>query len=341
VKVLSVSARSIMIMHSGGMTSIRLRDLPPDLQSRFCYDPVADAAADAALQQANELAAKHRMEEPGRRERSTEPDSRIEDLLLRFGQKPEIRSEVDLRPRFLQLDFSVKDQGRRPSCAVFAVVSALEFQNAELTGHAEQFSEEYLVWATRMTLHRSSRSESGPAPGPEDSSDEADEGFSLSDVLVALRAYGVPPISAMPNAGYGKMADIQAPSPELINQARTHRRVFVHRIPGHDTATQINNIILTLDSGMPVAISLRWPNYRSIRAGFLSEQTPLTRGAHAVALIGYQSAGGQINDTVFLFRNSYGPTWGEAGYGRVTSRYLQNYLLDAELIEVQRPEAAQ
>jgi C1A family cysteine protease len=41
-----------------------------------------------------------------------------------------------------------------------------------------------------------------------------------------------------------------------------------------------------------------------------------------------------------VFKNSYGPTWGEGGYGWVTCRYLQNYLLSAALLEVQRPDAA-
>jgi C1A family cysteine protease len=337
VTLLSVNARTIMIMHSGGMASIRLRDLPPELQSRFGYSPAAESAADKTLQRANEVTARPRQQEPSAPERSADSGSKFEDLLLRFGQNPELRNETDLRPRFRQLDLGVKDQGRRPSCAVFAVVSALEYQNAELTGQAEQFSEEYLLWAARRILHRGIPSEADSASGKPDSLDDADEGFSLADVLLALRTYGIPPQSAMPNAGYSKMTDIPEPSPELVNQARTHRRVFVHQMPGHDTAAQIANVILALNSGMPVVIGLRWPNYRTIRAGFLGEQTPLSSSAHAVTLVGYQDSDEQIESTTFVFKNSYGPAWGEAGYGHVTYRYLQNNLLDAALIEVLPP----
>ena len=49
VTLLSVNARTIVIAHSGGMASIRLRDLSPELQSRFGYNPAAEAAADEAL----------------------------------------------------------------------------------------------------------------------------------------------------------------------------------------------------------------------------------------------------------------------------------------------------
>ena len=331
VTLLSVNARTIVIRHSGGMASIRLRDLPGELQSRFGYSPAAESAADEALQRANTENAKPRKQDSSAAVQRAKPNSKIDDLLLHIGQKPELRSEIDLRPRFRQLDLGVKDQGRRPSCAVFAVVSALEFENAELVGQAERFSEEYLLWATRKTLNREARPEMEPSP------DDADEGFSLEEVLFALRAYGIPPLAAMPNAGYRKMTAIPEPSPELIGRARTHRRVSVHQLSGHDAVTRIDKIILALNSGVPVVIGLRWPNYHTIRAGILSEQTPLTSGAHAVTLVGYASSAGQIEDATFVFKNSYGPSWGEAGYGRVTYRYLQKHLLDAALIEVQQP----
>src|SRR4051794_37494928 len=46
VLVRSVSARSAMITHSSGMTSILLRDLSPELQQRFGYNPAAEHAQD-------------------------------------------------------------------------------------------------------------------------------------------------------------------------------------------------------------------------------------------------------------------------------------------------------
>jgi hypothetical protein len=338
VTLLSVNARTIVIAHSGGMASIRLRDLPPELQSRFGYSAAAESAADEALQRPGEMASEQHSQESHAPAPPTESDSRFEDLLHHFGQKPEIKNEIDLRPRFFQLELGVKEQGHRPSCAVFAVISALEYQNAEVTGQAEKFSEEYLIWATRKTLNRGSQLKERAAAGEPDSPDAADEGFSISNVVRALRAYGIPPQSAMSNTIRGKMADIPEPSPALIEQARTHRRVFVHLVPGHDPVAQIANLIQALNASVPVAVGLRWPNFRTVRAGFLSEQIPVAGSAHAVTLVGYQNSSGQIEDTTFVFKNSFGPTWGEGGYGRVTYRYLRNHLLAAALLEVQRPE---
>ena len=337
VKLLSTNARTIVIAHSGGMASIRLRDLSPDLQARFGYNPAAESAANSALQHANEQAARQRQQAASTRARPANSDSKFENLLLHFGQKPEIQNEIDLRPQFRELGLGIKDQGRRPSCAVFAVVSALEYQNAELTGQAEKFSEEYLIWATRRALHRGVQTEGDSNPGQTESSDDADEGFSLDDVVLALRTYGILPQSAMPNAGYSKMTAIPEPSPELIDQARTHRRVYVHMVPGHDTAMRIDNLILALNAGTPLAVGMRWPYYHTIRGGYLSEQKPYPGAAHAVTLVGYQNSSGQVEDTVFIFKNSWGPTWGEGGYGRVTYRFLRNNLLDAALLEIQQP----
>jgi Papain family cysteine protease len=339
VKVLSVNARTIMIAHSGGMASIRLRDLPLELQSRFGYNPAAAAKADAALQHANDLADKQRREEAQQGARLVAPESRIDDLLLQFGRRPDIRNQIDLRPRFIELGLGVKNQGRRPSCAVFAIVSALEYQYAELTGRAEKFSEEYLLWATRKALNRGGHLPEDSSPGQADLSDDADEGFSLDDVVLALRAYGILPLAAMPDVGYRKMTDIPEPSAELVDQARTHQRVFVHPLPGHNQAMRIDNVIHALNAGIPVAVGMRWPSFRTTRGGFLNMQLPLPGAAHAVTLIGYQNSSGNAEDTVFMFKNSWGPAWGEGGYGRATYRYLHNNLISAVLLEIQESKA--
>ncbi len=49
VRIRTISAQTVMIQHEGGIASIRLRDLPPDLQRRFGYSPDA-AAAEAEKQ---------------------------------------------------------------------------------------------------------------------------------------------------------------------------------------------------------------------------------------------------------------------------------------------------
>ena len=225
----------------------------------------------------------------------------------------------------------MKNQGYRPSCAIFAVVSALEFQNAELVGHAEKFSEEYLIWAVRRSTHRIN-----PVAAADGVVEEgADEGFSLGEVVEALRAYGIPLQATMPNTYGLKISAIEEPPPAIIQEASQHQRVFVHQLPGRDNSTRLNNLVTALNAGMPIAIGIAWPHYRTIRTGYLSGQKPLEGGGHAVTIVGYKSASGRIEDTVFMFKNSWGPQWGQGGYGTVTYDYLSKNLFEAVLLEVQ------
>ena len=243
-----------------------------------------------------------------------------------------MQPEIDLRPKFFQLELNVKNQGYRPSCAVFAIVSALEFQNAELSGKVEKFSEEYLIWAVRKSVQRLP----SPAAAGAGTGDEYhDEGFSLSEVVSALRAYGIPLQSTMPNTFGRKIEAIEEPPPEIVREARDHQRVFAHQLPGRDHVTLINNVVHSLNSGVPVAVGMGWPMARVFN-GYLNAQPAAPNRGHAVTLVGYKSATGRIEDATFIFKNSWGPNWGQGGYGMVTYKYLQNYLYDAVLLEVQR-----
>ena len=328
VKVRSVSNQSIVITHSGGMASIRLRDLPTDLQARFGYNPEAEAAAI----QTTAKPVSPKPSQPAPKKGPTRvADTKFEALLQQFGQAPEIKTSVDLRPDFNALKLGVKNQGRRPSCSIFAVVSALEFQNAEVIGHAEKFSEEYLLWATRKTLQRNL-----PTADPYvlDRLEDKDAGFSVQEVVTALRAYGIPLQDSMPNTFGIKMEAISDPPPEVITEARNHRQVSVHAIPGRDRSTRLANIIHALNAGVPVVIGLRWPHYSTVKAGFLSGQKPILDYSHAVTIVGYRSPTGRLEETIFAFKNSYGLEWGNGGFGEATFSYLDQYLLDAMMLEV-------
>ena len=331
VQVRSVNARTLMITHAGGMASIHLRDLSPEWQARFHYDPAAEAAVDEAAKAAPASAPVVRRAKPAAAVKGL---SKFEALLLKFGQPAIVQQEVDLRPKFFELELGVKNQGYRPSCAVFAIVSALEFQNAELAGKVEKFSEEYLLWAVRRTVRRLSNPAIA-APDDPNGQDYQDEGFALSEVVAALRTYGIPLQSSMPNTFGSKIAAIADPSPAVVQEARAHQRVFVQQLPGRDRPTLINNIVHALNSGVPVAVGMNWPGVRVVN-GYISGQKGAPDRGHAVTLVGYKSATGRIEDAYFIFKNSWGPKWGQGGYGTVAYGYLQGNLNDAVLLEVQR-----
>ena len=326
VHLRSINARTVIFTHAGGMASLKLADLPPDLQSRLGYDPASAESSPPPNPSATSAVPRPRPLTLARA-----PATPFEQLLQRFGQPAELARDVDLRPKYFELELHVKNQGRRPSCAVFAIVSALELQHAQLTGSAQKFSEEYLIWATRQTTARV------PLPLADENADynDADEGFALEEVVSALRTFGIPLQSAMPNTIARAMDAIPAPPPDLVAAAKNQRRVFIHAIPGRDNATRINNLVHALNAGLPVPVGLAWPNFRSLRTGYLGAQTPLPGVGHAVTLVGYKSPTGKFEDTIFVFKNSWGVAWGQGGYGWVTFDYLRRHLGTAALLEVQ------
>lgn len=331
VTVRSVNAATVVITHSGGLASVPLADLPPEWKRRFDYDP---AAAEAAIE-----STKSRPVEPPPATGPVTPGRQattpLEDLLLSLGEPAVLRKEVDLRQRFFDYGLYPKDQGRRPSCSVFAVVSALEFQNAALIGQPEKFSEEYLIWATRKVLGQTRPSTAAANTAGEDAEPAQDAGFSLAEVVTALRTYGVPRQADMPNTFGSSMRDIAEPDAKLIEQARSVRQVSIHRIPARDTMQAINGLVHALNAGVPPVIGLRWPHERSINNGYLSRQQPVEGYAHAVTLVGYRCETGRLEDAVFIFKNSWGPRWGQGGFGVATHEYLLNNLQVAVVLDVQ------
>jgi hypothetical protein len=340
VVVRSVNARSLVVTHKGGVASLALKDLSPEWQARAGYDPAAAGQAEASLEQAQAAARERQAREHSRTEvvKQRQELARYERIIQSFGSEPELRQEVDMRPFFYQLELGVKSQGRRPSCSVYAIVGAIEFLNAQQTGKAEKFSEEYLCWATMRTVRRKPVE---AAEGGQEVEDvrKVDAGFALEEVVQALRGYGLPLLSVMPNMPGRKMTEIPDPSPAVVNDARTRKRVAVGVVPGRDARTVMANLVHVLNEGVPVPIGLRWPGFRSIyRSGYLSDQHPVAGYAHAVTLVGYKCPTGKLEDIVFIFRNSYGTDWGAGGYGQATYHYLERNLLSAVLLEVQTGE---
>ncbi len=334
VRVTSRDARSVFFRHREGLGSARLRDLPPEAQARLGFDPASappeppSASSPEPKHATLESATKPPAPLPARRS-----DSRLDGLFLAFDQAPELRARQTLQPEFIRLGLVVKNQGRRPSCAVYAVVSALEFQNARLGGSIEKLSEEYLIWATRRILGLSGAGDSAPRD-PQSGEFIADSGFTLPSVIAGLQTFGIPLYEDMRNQPGLAVAAVPEPSAEIIARAREKRRVSIAELPGREPSVVVPRIIHALNAELPVPLGLLWPNENAIHAGVLKAQQAVPGAGHAITLVGYECPGGKIEDCVFVFKNSYGPRWGQGGYGRVSYDYLVKNLLDAYVLDV-------
>ncbi len=324
-RVLSVTAVMAVIGHRDGIVSVPLANLPPDLQKRYGYDPnrAADEAARLkALDDARKVAANAAAGD------KAPPVLGAQEILQRFGQPPKIFAEVNMQPRFDELEVGVKNQGARASCSVFALVSALEYQCSTVRGPAPEFSEEYLIWATLKTLGKI-----GIAV-PKGESENLDIGFSLNEVGEALKAYGVATAGELPYHFSLTDPHVIEPTPEVIAAAKKRTPAAAYSILGRDPKMQLSNIVQVLNAGVPVITGIKWPEQKKFNDNErLDGQKGIENNGHAVLFVGYHTTTGKIEDAEFLFKNSYGEKWGERGYGVATYNYLSKYLQSALFLD--------
>jgi len=335
VKITQVTPDAIYFTHKGGLAQLPLSDLPPKLAAQFGYHPDKAEAYRNELQQAAEERKKQLQAQlENIRDNSANPLEQLspaERALSRFREMPTLHLQVDLREFYREMELYTKRQGRRPSCAVFAVVGALEYQNARFRGEKEILSEEYLIWATRESLGMTDT----PNRPDEDRAGQSDAGFSLIEVAQALKTYGIPLQESMPNTFGTGMEAITSPGDSIVQEALDRTNIQAYMITGRSPRDRIAALIQCLNEGVPVVAGMAWPHSNTLRnTHLLSEQKPVNNYFHAVTIVGYQCISGQLEDTTFCFKNSWGPRWGEAGYGYVTYDYLTRWMTSAIFLDV-------
>ncbi len=209
----------------------------------------------------------------------------------------------------------VKNQGRLGSCVGFAVVAMKEWQ--EQKEHSEEvkegksdhrklktnydYSEQWLYYKTK---------EIDPWPNT--------EGTSLRYAMKILSSIGVPPEKAWP------YDDLKKGEPKHWADM-----VSMWALGGsYIRITSADQLIETLHNYGPTTIGFLC--FREIFYTGRNGLVPLPRepwnlyGGHAVCVVGYDS-----EKKLFKFKNSWGTNWGQNGYGYLSLRYIQDYMLDA------------
>jgi hypothetical protein len=197
----------------------------------------------------------------------------------------------------------VRNQGDRPTCVGFAVSAAHDWTRA---GH-DTMSAEDAIWAGHKT-----RSIPGTiATMVKYSLEGLDRHQHATE---SAWPYGNPEFSA------GRPAAAQNPS--------QRRRLPAWRALSDLTIDAIEHEIATdhavIASFEVVMSAWRSPPLAQIDAG----PGLYTNGIHAVLAVGTNSAPAHV-----IIKNSWGTKWGEDGYGYVSGRYVENYLLRAFALE--------
>ena len=249
---------------------------------------------------------------------------------------PALAPEVDLRRKIRAYGLKVRDQGTRGTCTVFATTFLIEYQRASLSGapHGLHLSEEYLNWA-----------------GNKATGEDADGGF-FTKQIAGYNAWGISTAHQMPYQDAYDTAHPDAPSRAAIAKAaaafpQSYRINYPFEIvkvwdnTKGMNAAELQKAITILRSGRPVASGMWWQNNfatTTVRGVPLlkyysrSENTganPPMFDGHTIDLVGFRESREFPGGGYFIFRNSWGTSFGNKGYGFVSFRYIRTWASDA------------
>jgi C1A family cysteine protease len=235
---------------------------------------------------------------------------------VRVPRPPEsfdVRKYVDLPP--------VSSQGTVQSCTAFAVGSLLEYFEIYSSGEYLETSKLFLYKTARNLLHQS-----------------LDLGALNRITMQALATFGVPPEEFWPYNGMYVNAE---PPSFVYSLAEKYQatKYFRYDVEGVDGLSVIESVKSNLAARIPAVCGFYL--FPSIQGSQQTGAVPFPTatelnahpvGGHAVMVTGYDdskeitNAASEITVGAFLFRNSWGPMWGNQGYGWLPYDYVKHKL---------------
>jgi hypothetical protein len=101
------------------------------------------------------------------------------------------------------------------------------------------------------------------------------------------------------------------------------------------TAAQLLSILAQIKSGRPVAAGLRWPisgkfGFEKVIGIPLIKMVPPSEvfDGHSIDFVGYKASKKFPGEGYLIFRNSWGTSFGEQGYGYLSFEYAMKYTND-------------
>lgn len=230
------------------------------------------------------------------------PDSR--DYYLKNVNVKTIASSADLSKWCSPVD----DQGSVGSCTAFATSGLMEFfyNKNVASGASPIFSEKFIYYATRVNI------QGWPA--------NEDSGCYLRDALKCVNKYGSALQSIFPYVlpGQTQCDYTQSPPPSVYTNALQYKVSQYLTVNSVNTPQGLLNLKSMLANGSAfVGGMLCYSNFYNSVRGVIPMPSGQIIGGHAVLFVGYDDAKSR-----FKFKNSWGPSWGDNGYGYLPYAYF-------------------
>lgn len=254
----------------------------------------------------------------------------------RFQPSAPIAPKVDLRPEIEKLGLAVRDQGTRATCSVFATTFLIEYHTARTKKLKDlELSEEYLNWAK----NRANKTDV--------------DGGKFTDIIRGYQEFGMVPLKDMPNLANFHPKHPDTPKKSVIASGKEFERFPFTFIKEWDNQNgmseeQLEATKAALKAGRPVATGIWWlEEFKTVtidHVPLLKEyprkdnnksdpsKNPMFDG-HSIDLVGFHEGKEFPGGGYFIFRNSFGPGFGDDGYGFVSFKYIRDYSNDAICIE--------
>ena len=248
--------------------------------------------------------------------RKDKPDKRDYQFAASFQLPNKIVQKIQATPSVVSHNFKmsgIRDQGHLGSCVAFAISAMKEWQErieheAEVKagkkdirrGKEYNLSEAWIYWNAKKI---------DPWPN--------EEGTSIRFGLKVLKALGTPCEAGWPydDFDYGK--------PESW-------ATLIARWARIGSYWRVNNLselkVALLDGPVVIGIPCFEEIFYADETGYIPYPAfpDVIYGGHAICVTGY-------NDTqnLITFKNSWGKSWGNKGYGYLSYRYIVDFLWDA------------
>jgi C1A family cysteine protease len=239
----------------------------------------------------------------------------LETIGVADAEAVSLPATIDLRPYCSPIE----NQGSLGSCTANATVGLVEYFERRAHGRFIDASRLFLYKATRDLLHWT-----------------GDTGAYLRSTMGALALFGVPPEEYWPYniANF----DIE-PSSFLFSFAGNYKAIQYYRLDptGTPPATLLARIKGNLVHGLPPVFG--FTVYNSISQAATTGKIPYpvagdrVIGGHAMLVVGYDDNMRITNQTsgastigALIVRNSWGPAWGDHGYGYLPYDYVTHRL---------------